>query len=201
LASLEYVDHVIVDPPYSARTHNGHNKSSLDVGRRCLTYKPWGAADVLKACSSFELARGWIVVMTDHVLAPCWEAGLKALGRYVFAPLPCVLTGSRVRMSGDGPSSWTTWLVVARTTSLSRWGTLRGAYVMSRGERTYMGGKPLHLMDAIVRDYSRPGDIICDPCAGSGSTGVAALRAGRRFVGWEHNIDAFAVARKALKAA
>jgi len=45
--------------------------------------------------------------------------------------------------------------------------------------------KPLALMEHIVTTSSRPGGVVFDCFAGSGSTGVAALRQGRRFVGVE----------------
>jgi len=40
-------------------------------------------------------------------------------------------------------------------------------------------------MRAIVRDYSRPGDLVCDPCAGAATTLLAAAMEGRRAVGSE----------------
>jgi site-specific DNA-methyltransferase (adenine-specific) len=43
--------------------------------------------------------------------------------------------------------------------------------------------KPAALLEHIVRCSTRPGAIILDPFAGSGSTGVAALALGRQFVG------------------
>ena len=39
------------------------------------------------------------------------------------------------------------------------------------------------LLDRIVRAGSSPGDLVLDPFNGSGTTGVAALSAGRRYVG------------------
>lgn len=45
--------------------------------------------------------------------------------------------------------------------------------------------KPDEVMDKIVRNVA-PG-MICDPFMGTGSTGVAALKAGRRFIGIENN--------------
>ena len=45
--------------------------------------------------------------------------------------------------------------------------------------------KPLHLMKYIVSSMVRPGATVLDPYMGSGSTGVAALQSGRRFVGVE----------------
>ena len=47
--------------------------------------------------------------------------------------------------------------------------------------------KPVALMDWIIRTYSNPGDVVLDNCLGSGTTGVAALAAGRTFIGIEKN--------------
>jgi hypothetical protein len=115
--------------------------------------------------------------------------------RYVFAPLPCVETGSRVRMTGDGPSSWSCWLVVARPKSraFASWGALPGAYVQPAereinkhgGTDRIVGGKPLKTMLAIVCDYSRRGDLVVDPTCGAGTTLMAAKMAGRRSIGIE----------------
>jgi DNA modification methylase len=53
--------------------------------------------------------------------------------------------------------------------------------------------KPLRVLRRLVRLASAPGDLVLDPFCGVGSTGVAALQEGRRFLGFE--IDpAFAAA-------
>jgi site-specific DNA-methyltransferase (adenine-specific) len=61
-----------------------------------------------------------------------------------------------------------------------------------------VGAKPIDLMRALVRDYSRPGDVICDPCAGGGTTGRAAQLEGRGFIGAEMDPDTFAKAQERL---
>ena len=45
--------------------------------------------------------------------------------------------------------------------------------------------KPVSLIDRCIRASTNPGDIVFDPFAGSGTTGVAALALGRRFLGVE----------------
>lgn len=59
--------------------------------------------------------------------------------------------------------------------------------------------KPAGLMDKIVRNVA--GYSICDPFMGTGSTGVAAIRAGKRFVGIEHNPQHFETAVRRIKQA
>jgi DNA modification methylase len=58
--------------------------------------------------------------------------------------------------------------------------------------------KPLALMDHYIRNSSDEGWIVFDPFMGSGSTGVAAVQAGRKFIGVEKSPEYFAVAENRL---
>ncbi len=67
-------------------------------------------------------------------------------------------------------------------------------------ERTgYPTQKPLRLLERIVKASSRPGDLVLDPYAGSGTTGVAAARHGRRWLLVDNNPEAVAIARSRLE--
>lgn len=201
---VDSVDTLVVDAPYSEKTHAGHDagagKTNRDLkraggesyepaNRRQLNYPSWSDANVRDFVAAWApLTTGWFVSITDHILAPTWSAALESAERYVFAPVPFVAPGSRVRLSGDGPSNWTTWIVVARprTKDAARWRALPGAYVLPPGHSERMlvvGGKPLWLMESIIRDYSKPGDLVCDPCCGAGTTLQAALRNNRKALG------------------
>lgn len=198
LADVE-CDALISDPPFSVRTHRGHNAKISDARdgyeRRHLSYEHWTPEDVHAFVRAWHpRVRGWMAILTDHTLFRAWEAAFSEVGRYVFAPLPCVIRNMTCRMSGDGPSSWTIWLCVARprTRQFATWGTLPGAYLLdgrTRSKADRIGGKPLSLMTQIVRDYSLPGDLICDPCAGAATTLVAAHKLGRDYCGAEVDAD------------
>lgn len=54
--------------------------------------------------------------------------------------------------------------------------------------------KPVELMRYLIRTYSNPGDLVLDNVMGSGTTGVAAVREGRRFLGIEKDPGYFAAA-------
>jgi site-specific DNA-methyltransferase (adenine-specific) len=190
LADVE-ADHLIIDAPYSARTHRGGELSSV-VGRGNGAvdkfYACWGRDEVAEVCEwAKDHISQWVVSMTDHVLFPIWEAELTARGYYVFAPVVLVETGRNVRLRGDGPASWATMIVVARprTREAADWRALNGAYVVPRSSDKMMGGKPLDAMRAIVRDYSDKGDTIVDLCAGNATTLIAAAVEGRRCIGAE----------------
>jgi site-specific DNA-methyltransferase (adenine-specific) len=186
---IDGCDHVITDPPYSEATHDGHAKADYrdEDSRRDLIYGHLTPGDVSEAAAFWApRVRGWMAIMSDHELVPDWRRGLKAGGLTAsFAPVPCVIPGMTCRMAGDGPSSWAVYLNVARTKAAHKWGTLPGAYVVGRGERRHIGGKPVRLMRAIVRDYTRPGDLIVDPYAGAGTTLLAASMEGRQCIGCE----------------
>jgi site-specific DNA-methyltransferase (adenine-specific) len=185
-------DCLISDPPYSARTHSGSEINRGD-GRSTVGHFPsyfaWSPDDVGEFVASWSpRIRGWMVALTDSELIGCWRAAFEACGRYAFAPVPCVMRGMSVRLSGDGPSSWAVYAMVARpaTKAFVTWGTLDGAYTGNRGTDASAGrGKPDWLMRALVRDYSRPGDLVIDPCAGWGTTLTAAIGLGRRALGAE----------------
>lgn len=69
-------------------------------------------------------------------------------------------------------------------------------------ERTgYPTQKPIRLLERIVAASSRPGDLVLDPYAGSGTTGVAAAGLGRRWLLVDRNPVAVGIARERVAAA
>ena len=59
--------------------------------------------------------------------------------------------------------------------------------------------KPLRLLSRIIEASSNPGDLILDPFLGSGTTAVAALSLGRRFIGCDNNRDYIDLAKARLQ--
>lgn len=212
LPTLDKVDAVITDPPYSEKTHKGHDsstkghlgegKDNSDRSSLGYSYLTENMIDSLVGLYN-NICTGWIVWMTDHTLAPHISKGFEQKGRYVFAPLPFYQAGRSVRLSGDGPSSWTDWIIVSRTKAQSRWGTLPGGYIAGSGwnDKQRMGGKPTLLMDSLVCDYSKLNNIVLDTHMGAGTTGVSCIKNGRKFIGCEIDPQAFEIACKRIEQA
>ena len=58
--------------------------------------------------------------------------------------------------------------------------------------------KPVALFDYLIRTYSNPGEVILDSCIGAGTTAVAAIQTGRRFIGIEIDPGYCEIARKRI---
>ena len=84
-------------------------------------------------------------------------------------------------------------LVSARRGEPMRWfdtsnrieNVLRHVKKAPRNENTHPAEKPVALAAHFIGLHTAPGETVLDPFCGCGSTGVAALRAGRGFVGVE----------------
>ena len=63
-------------------------------------------------------------------------------------------------------------------------------------KRIHEAQKPLALVEYLIRLTTKEGQIILDPFAGSGTTGVVAKALNRRFIGFEANRDFVEMARK-----
>jgi len=70
----------------------------------------------------------------------------------------------------------------------------------SRERTGYPTQKPLAILRRIVAASSRPGDLVVDWCAGSGTTGVAARELGREFLLIDRSAAAVALMRRRLGA-
>lgn len=77
----------------------------------------------------------------------------------------------------------------------SVWDLNTQAYPEARG---HVATFPPSLVEPCVRTATDPGDLVLDPFVGSGTTGLAAGRLGRRFVGVELNPDYLDMARARL---
>ena len=61
--------------------------------------------------------------------------------------------------------------------------------------------KPVALMEYLIRTYTNPGETVLDNTMGSGTTGVACMKTGRRFIGIERCAVYFRVASKRISLA
>jgi site-specific DNA-methyltransferase (adenine-specific) len=192
---------VICDPPYDARTHA--NARSLAGGKY---HKHEIAFDALTdARFVVDFAR----VSPSWVLCFC---ALEQLGMYqTAAGAKWVRSGvwhrpdGAPQFTGNRPAQACEGIAIMHAepgkTSWNGHGSRAfWSCGVERRERYHDTPKPVSLMLDLVRLFTNPDDVIFDPFAGSGTTGVAALILGRRFIGVELDPDRAAIATERLTA-
>lgn len=68
----------------------------------------------------------------------------------------------------------------------------------SEKARVHPTQKPVELLEYLVKTYSNEGETILDNCMGSGSTGVACMNTGRKFIGIELDKGYFDIAERRI---
>lgn len=68
----------------------------------------------------------------------------------------------------------------------------------SEGKTVHPTQKPVALLEYLIKTYTNEGETVLDSCMGSGSTGVACVNTGRKFIGIELNSNYYEIAQKRI---
>jgi len=206
LPTLPLVDHAITDPPYNAATHAnglcgtiGDFASAADRG---VTFGALedarGTARALVACASRWVVAFCAVEQVGEYAVGAGDAWVRAGVWDKINPSP--------QLTGDRPAQAVEALAIMHRKGRKRWnrgggaGIWRCAPQQGADRPDHPTPKPVALMLALIEDFTDPDDIVLDPFCGSGTTGVACLRLGRRFIGVEREPKYAAVSRERLEA-
>ena len=199
---LGRVDAVVTDPPYGNNNHDGDFNARLnehrgiesqpiandgpEAMRRVVDGMLTAAVGILpseaSACCCFCGGGGPTPVFA-------WLANRMDQGGLAF--FHSVIWDKRNPGLGQRYRRQHEMLMVAhRQGGRIRWGEERAPVPniyseMPPRERMHPNEKPERLMRWVVENHSRTGDLILDPFMGSGTTGVACVKEGRRFIGIE----------------
>ena len=65
--------------------------------------------------------------------------------------------------------------------------------------RMHSTQKPIPLLEYLIKTYTHEGETVLDNCMGSGSTGVACVNTGRRFIGIEQDPEYYETAKSRIE--
>ena len=206
LPSLTKVDAVITDPPYSDKTHNnaksnaGGGGGAKAIDFKAIDFK--AIDDLLSACSA--ICDGWVIANMDwrHIAAleftPHSVYELVRFGVWVKTnPMP--------QISADRPANgWDgiAYLFPRGKKKVWHGGGSHGNWigpVITNGD--HPTGKPVDMVSTWAQRFTERGQAILDPFMGSGTTGVAAIQLGRKFIGIEREQKYFDIACKRIEQA
>lgn len=215
LPCLGDVDAVISDPPYaSGGFTEASKKASNGMGNRSETRARdgWFAGDsmttggaswVMRACaaSCFELlpTGGTLLFFTDWRMvghmAPAIESARLRYQNLVVWNKGVAGIGAGFRAQHELAMLFAKG--TPRYFNLSFGNVITTAKIPS-GDKEHQTEKPVELMASLVRVLSPFGGTVVDPFMGSGTTGVACVQLGRKFVGVEVHEDYFDIACKRI---
>jgi len=195
LPTLPQVDAVVTDPPYGEKTHAGQRSlkryedppgGHVAIDFDCIT------ADELRKVFGLCRARRWLVSFIEwrHCLPleihP--PPGLEFIRMGVWTkinPMP--------QLTGDRPGTGWEAIAIFHPAGAKRWnGGGKSAVWMHETSRCNWFGasnhpteKPVGLVMDMIGKFTDQSETILDPFTGSGTTGVACVKTGRKFIGIE----------------
>jgi len=187
LSKLDKVDAVITDPPY------GINENSKKVASRgnMAAPKDYGDFDWDKSPPPDELIE---LIRTKGKYQAFFGGNY-----FTLPPTSCWLVWDKLNGDNDFADcelAWTNWPKAVRRLQW-RW---NGMIRQGNEERFHPTQKPLEVMKWVI-ELCPKSETILDPFMGSGTTGVAAIQMGRKFVGIERDPKYFEIACKRIKLA
>lgn len=225
LPHIERVDHVITDPPYffdysakartngvSTRWYRGvKDPVKVEIGYAQATQELVDALGPLLA----EKMERWLLLFSDVESTWRWRDSLVSAGATYVRTGAWVRTNPTPQVSGDRPGTGYEAVTIChrKRNGRMRWnGGGRAAtwhHHVAQGQgarnptealaREHPTPKPVGLLRMLVNDFTDEGDVILDPFAGSGTTGVAARMEGRRAILIEREERYCEVAAKRLE--
>lgn len=187
LPTLDKVDAVVTDPPYgigeARKNNNSRSKlaNSKDYGK-----SDWDDEPICKDMVSLMLSKGRksIIFGGNYFELPptkCWLIWDKENGASDFA---------------DAEMAWTNLDKAVRLIRYMWHGMLR-ANGEQRGDHPTQ--KPIGVMKWCINHLPEGSNTILDPFMGSGTTGVASVQMGRKFIGIEREPKYFDIACKRIE--
>ena len=187
MPTLGEVDAVVTDPPYGIGEARGKNASRGNLA----VAVDYGVSD-------------W----DDVPASPEQVAAMRAMSRWqiIFGgnyfdlpPTSCWLVWDKQNGDNDFADCELAWTNLDRAVRRIVW-QWHGMIRKGKEERHHPTQKPVGVMQWCIGWLPADAQTILDPFAGSGTTGVAALRLGRRFIGIERDPTYFQLACDRLRA-
>lgn len=168
------IDLILTDPPYGKKADKGTNGFGAAKNRRYAGGWDKEAPPQQVFNEMFRVAKNLIIFGGNYfgnMLPPsnCWIFWDKK-GDIAFQ-----------NPFADGELIYTTFKKPVKKIVFRQ----QGFITDSKDKRYHPTQKPTELVQILIEQFTEPGEIICDPFLGSGTTAVAAVKTGRHYIGYE----------------
>lgn len=193
------VDAVVTDPPYGIGFEYATHDDSPDGYGEWL----WGViAEAERTCSPGSPVFVWQAMLNVRRFTEWFPRDWR-----IFAACKnfVQMRPTAMQYAFDPVVVWWTPGEMYAAGTLSRdWHIGNTANTLNRGAGESHGhpcARPLDQLEHIIQQWARPRCTVLDPFMGSGTTGVACVRTGRRFIGCEIDPAYFDIAERRIREA
>jgi site-specific DNA-methyltransferase (adenine-specific) len=208
LKNIESINHIITDPPYEKEAHRKDRrvmrKSGLVAGALSFDAITESTRDFLPKYAK-ENCSGWLIAFCQAEAVAAWRDSIEAADVKYKAPMIWVKPDGMPQFNGQGPGMGYESIVAAWCgKGVSKWngGGKHGVFIVPKGESfkpVHETQKPVRLMSQLVTLFTNKNETILDPFMGSATTGVACIKAGRKFIGIEKDERYFKIACQRIR--
>lgn len=177
----KYFDLAVVDPPYGIGMDGQEYSTSKHGGRRAKKFKGWDKQIPLEIYWNelFRISKNQIV----------W--GANYFTKYLPSSMGWIFWDKGQRIcNSDGELAFTSFNKALRVVTINR------VHITENGDTKHPTQKPVKLYSWIFKNYAKEGDKILDTHLGSGSSRIAAHKAGLDFIGCELDKEYFEAQEK-----
>lgn len=176
------IDLILTDPPYGKKADKGTNGFGAAKNRRYAGGWDKEAPPQQVFNEIFRVAKNLIIFGGNYFgnmlpTSNCWIFWDKK-GDIAFQ-----------NPFADGELIYTTFKKPVKKIVFRQ----QGFITDSKDKRYHPTQKPTELVQMLIEQFTEPGQIVCDPFLGSGTTAVAAVKTGRHYIGYEINPDYFQI--------
>lgn len=211
MPTLDSVDHVISDPPYEQEAQDRIGGIRRNDGGKITEKLSFAGINSIRdsVCElTFNLNPKWRLFFCTSEGVYLWrQSMILSGGKYKSTPV-WIKPDAMPKFNGQGPAVGYEMMCLDWCQSgHSKWnsGGKRGVYThltnQQDREGTHPTEKPVPLMAEILRDFTNTDETVLDPFMGSGTTGVACAKMGRKFIGIELDEKYFNISCKRIEEA
>lgn len=199
LPVLTGIDAVITDPPYAEKTHKGARTgggNEILIDFESLTSKQF--LEMAKKC--VEISNKWVVMTCDWMHTA--ELAKEMPEEFIRAGV-WVKPNGMPQYTGDRPAMGWESVAILHKKGKKQWngGGRHAVWNVPKVHGNHPTEKPLALVESFLDLFTNRHDMVLDPFMGSGTTGVAAVQMGRKFIGIERELKYFETACNRLEQA
>lgn len=211
--SDDSVDLVVTDPPYrttsrgNSGTSGGMLATKLNMSVRVFNHNDVDIKEWIPECFRILKEGSHFYCMTNHtnlidmlncatksgfhfIKSLVWDKGNKIMGQYYMSQFEYILffrKGKGVKINNCGTSD----ILSVPNKKMKN----------ENGNNVHDTEKPVELMQILIENSSKEGQLVIDPFMGIGSTGIACVNSNRKFIGCELDPTYFEIAQQRINEA